>query len=406
MRPQQLKQLLAAIEAISACAEAESLIPTLLAQARDFFRVEAAWCWLSSGADHFQLHDTAGVEPPVPPQLQHMRLLAGRERALARRLVRLGYRSTLVAPLQIRARVIGMVAIGSRLPKRLTRIDADVYRFMVHHTCLLLDRKPRPPRSDPAAAPGPYDVLNPDMAQREHLYLLNTLISRITHGLNNIMATINGRIELLLNRPHNQSTMQHLGATLRAIVEASRLVRHIQALVSANEAHEAVMIDLNQMVRDSLQIARATWFLEFRDTRAPIELAADLRPLPALPAKAPDLRIAFLCLLRHAMDTLSPGNRLIIRTWTEHAATGEAVFISLVDDVGGSPHETQAVAFSEEEGIGILRSHAQTTHSQRALEFAETIVYQLGGRITVTQHAAGGATTLSFRLGDTTSYAR
>jgi len=403
MRFQQVKQLSAAMDELSGCADRDALLPTLLVHVRNLGRAEAAWIWLIVDPDQLTLQHVAGgtaVSATSSP-LYHISMSSSGGRAIAQRLRRLGYRSILVLPLHRGPRISGMVAIGAKRPRRLSRTDAEICRMLVQHTSFLLGRRQNHALSDSVMQPSTQSILSPAEMQREHIYLLNTLISRIAHGLNNTMVTINGRVELLLNKPHDQSTMQHLGAALRATLEAIRLVRHIQALTSSQAGSGAVMIDLNQLVRDSLQIARATWFLEFRRMHLPIDLTANLRPLPALAVKGPDLRIALLCLLQHVMDTLSPGSRLVVRTWTESEGIGESIAISVADESDQAPQDRWPSLAQEGEGIGLLLSGAQTADSQRALAFVETTVHNLGGRMTVVRNAAGGTTTtLRFSIGD------
>jgi signal transduction histidine kinase len=407
MRLQQLKRLAGAMEALSSCVEVDALLPVFLSRARDLFRLEAAWSWLLVDGDQLHLHHAEGVPSTVALQLQRIAMPATGEQAIARRLRRLGYRSALVAPLRLRTRISGMVAVGSRSPRRLRRIDSHMWGLLVRYAGSLLDLLQRQSPLVSAAELPPGGIRRSCGEQGEHLHQLNALIAAITHDLNNTMAAINGRVELLLNRPHDQRTMQHLGATLRAITEANHLIRHIQALVNGRHRQGAVMIDLNQLLRDSLQIARSTWFQEFRDRPVPIELVAELRPMPALPGRAPDLRIAFLCLLRHAMDTLHPGGGLIMRTWTDDEDPSQTVFISISDAIGQPLEMDQAPIADPDEGIGFLLESAQTAESRRVLQFVQTTVYDLGGRIAVHRNAAGGSTiTLRFSVGGAASSGR
>jgi len=222
--------------------------------------------------------------------------------------------------------------------------------------------------------------------QHERTHLLNIFVSGITHDLNNAMTAISGRVELLLHRHHDQATLQHLVAAHHAIIDASQMIRHIHGFMSGDHEGGVVMVDINQLVRDSLQIARSTWFQGFRQTRVPVDVEADLQPVPALPGRASDLRIAFLCLLRHAMDTLRPGGRLMVRTSSVGETEGQVV-VRLSDDPG------QASTAEHEDGIGILLRQAHTPESQLALEFVQTIVRNLEGQITVHRSADGGTTT-------------
>jgi hypothetical protein len=163
--------------------------------------------------------------------------------------------------------------------------------------------------------------------------------------------------------------------------------------MSGDHVGGLVMVDINQLVRDSLQIARSTWFQGFRQRRVPVDLGADLQPVPAVPGKASDLRIALLCLLRHAMDTLRPGSGLMVRTSSVGEAEGQLIVVSLSDDPG------QPSTAEHEDGIGILLRRAHTPESQVALEFLQTIVRNLNGQITVDRSADGGtATTLIFSV--------
>jgi K+-sensing histidine kinase KdpD len=319
-----------------------------------------------------------------------MKMPAGGRRVIARRLRRIGYRSVLVVPLQAHTRMLGIVAVGSRSSRQLRRVDAAACAILAQYAGILFEMlQGQPPSISGEAVPREESPSSPELA-REHFDLLNALIARITHGLNNVMATVNGRVELLLNRPYDQHTMQHLSSTLRAVIEANQLVRHIQNLVSGQRGQEAVMVDLNQLVRDCVQIARFTWFMEFRARRVPGELMADLRPMPALPTRAPELRIALLCLLQHAMDMLGPGARLVIRTWTEREDASEMLFIRLFDESGQPPEVAQTPTVGGEEGMGLLLNSAHVTESRRTLEFVATTVQDLGGRITVYRNASCG----------------
>jgi signal transduction histidine kinase len=223
--------------------------------------------------------------------------------------------------------------------------------------------------------------------QNERLRLLNTFISGITHDLNNALTTISGRMELLLNRLHDQVTLQHLGAAHRAINEASQMIRHMHGLVSGYREDGVVMVDINQLVGDSIQMARSAWFQGFRQTHIAVDLGAELNPVPALATRPLDLRIALLCMLRHAMDTVRPGGELMVRTSSVGEDEGQTVVVSISDD------PSQSSTAARDEGIGLLLRQIHTLESQRALEFVQTIIRNLDGQITVDRSADGGTTT-------------
>jgi signal transduction histidine kinase len=387
MQLQQIKRLVAGLEACAECTDLEALMAALVAQIRQLFPVDVAFIWLLRDGEQLHLHHAEGVPPALASRLQLLKATASGARSVARRLQRQGYRSVLAAPLGLPRRMLGMVAVGSRRSRAFGRIEAVIFRALVQYAGGCLERLQSSPtlearemrRQESAARD--VEVLN------EQMRLLKRFIAGITHDLNNAMTSISVRVELLLNRLHDQVTLQYLGAAYHAVNEAGQMIHHIQDLASGYRERGAVMLDINQLVTDSLQIAQLAWFLDFRTTHAPVDLGVELTPVPPLPGRSSELRIAFLCILRHAMDTLRPGSRLMVRTRFEGTDEGQTVFISISDE------SDQFSTAERQEGIELLRGIADTAESQRGLQVAQAIIRNLGGRVTVQRSAAGGTTT-------------
>jgi hypothetical protein len=218
----------------------------------------------------------------------------------------------------------------------------------------------------------------------------------LIHDLNNAMAVISGRVELLLHSLHDRALLRHLMEAQHATLEACETIRHMHGFVSSGHEGGLGLVDINQLVRDSLQIVRSSWFQDFCQRRVPVDLREDLQPVPALSGRASDLRMALLCLLRHAMDTLRPGDSLMVRTSAVGEAAGRFVLVSLAAD----PYQPETV--EHEDGIGILLRQTLTPESRLVLEFAQAIIYDLEGQITVDRSGDGAtATTLTFPVGRT-----
>jgi signal transduction histidine kinase len=387
MRLRDLKHFDAALEALTACVDADMLLGALIGHTRNLFHMEAAFVWLTTNEKQSRLHLTEGVPASVASRLQRLTISASGERTIARRLHKLGYRAVLAAPLRVQGRMVGLVAVGSQRSRRLSRIETASFHLMVRYAVSALERWQFPPMLDGKVARLPM-APNSDLdVQNERRHLVNIFIAGITHDLNNAMAAIGGRVELLLNRLHDRATLPHLEAAHRAIIEASQMIRHIHNFVSGDHEGGVVMVDINQLVRDSVQIARSTWFQGFRQRRDPIDLGTDLHPVPAVPVRASDLRIVLLCLLRHAMDTLRPGGRLIVRTSSMGEDEGQMVVVSLADDPG------QASTAEREEEVEFPRGQVHTPEGHLALAFVQAMLRDFDGRITVHPSPAGGTTT-------------
>ncbi|HSF33304.1 MAG TPA: GAF domain-containing protein [Candidatus Tectomicrobia bacterium] len=393
MRLQQLKHLEAAMEAFAAYVDVDTLLAALLADIRHLFHMDAAFVWLAAEGDLFRLQLADGASASVVSRLQRVKMSASGVRNVARRLRQLGYHTVLPAPLRTHAGIVGLVAAGSRRPHRSGRIDAAMFRLLVQSVARALERLPSLPLQESMDAHRPVAARPSPEVQNERMRFLNMFISGIAHDLNNAITTISGRVELLLNRVHDQVTLQHLGAANGASNEVAQMVRHIHNLVSGSHEDRMVMVDINQLVRDCVQIARSTWFQGFRHTRVPVELGVELSPVPALLGRSLDLRIVLLCLLRHAMDTVRPEGVVMVRTRCEGEEGLETLLVSISDDPG------QFSAAGEDQGFGLLLSHLHSPDSRRALEFVQAIIRDLGVRITVQRGAGGGTiTTLIFNL--------
>jgi signal transduction histidine kinase len=388
MRLQDLNQLEAAMEAFAACADVDLLLATLLTSIRHLFHADAAFVWLVADDERLRLQLSDGAPASVASRLHHLKIATSGARTVARRLHKLGYRSVLSAPLRVHARGAGLVAAGSRRSRRAGRIDAAIFRLVVQSVSRLLERlQPLAPQqgADARRRTAPHGGLE---LQNERMRFLTMFISGIAHDLNNAITTIGGRVELLSNRIHDQVALHHLGATHGASTEVAHLVRQIHNFVSGYREDSTVMVDVNQLVLDSIQIARSTWFQEFRHTRVPVELSVELNPVPALLGRSLDLRILLLCLLRHAMDTVRPGGTVTVRTWCAREEGEETVLFSISDDPGHPPTE------EGDQGVGLLMRQLHTPDSQHALAFVQTIIRDLGVRMRVQRSAGGGTITL------------
>jgi signal transduction histidine kinase len=387
MQFQHLRHLAATMDAYSACLDVDALVAALLAHTRQLFPAEVAFVWLMGDGEQLHLRRAEGIPGAVGSRLRLMKMSVSGERSVVRQLRRLGYRAVLAAPLRLPTRMVGMVAVGSQRSRRFGRIDTALFKMLVQNAGSQLERLHFSSALEAGEAQQ-YDAADGDLgSEGESLPLLNMFISRISQDLNHSIATVSSRLERLLNRLHDRATLQLLGAAFRAINDASRLIRQIHDLASSYREHGAVMIDLNQLVRDSLQSTQSAWFQEFRHTRVPVDLAADLNPVPTFAGRSSDLRIALLCLLRHAMDTRCPGGQLMVRTWSEGEDEGQTVFLSISDDPDPSS------AAEQEEGIASFPEHLHTPESQCVLGIVQALIRNLGGEILVQRSVGGGTTT-------------
>jgi CheY-like chemotaxis protein len=102
-----------------------------------------------------------------------------------------------------------------------------------------------------------------------------------------------------------------------------------------------VLVDLNETVRESIDLTRARWEHEAQVRGAQIEMTFEPGALPPVSGRNAELREVLTNLILNAVDALPRGGRLTIRTWSE---PGRA-FVSVADSGPGMPEETRGRAF-------------------------------------------------------------
>ena len=173
------------------------------------------------------------------------------------------------------------------------------------------------------------------------LRAVGELAAGAAHHLNNLMAVVLGRSQLLLYRNRDPEMGAALRTIERAALDAADTVRRIQVFSRAGHGASAAPVDLNETVRESIDLTRARWEHEAQVRGARIEMTFEPGALPPVSGRNAELREVLTNLILNAVDALPRGGRLTIRTWSE---PGRAV-VSVADSGPGMPEETRGRAF-------------------------------------------------------------
>jgi CheY-like chemotaxis protein len=173
------------------------------------------------------------------------------------------------------------------------------------------------------------------------LRAVGELAAGAAHHLNNLMAVVLGRSQLLLYRNRDPEMGSALRTIERAALDAADTVRRIQAFSRAGHGGSAALVDLNDTVRESIDLTRARWEHEAQVRGAQIELVFEPGALPPVSGRNAELREVLTNLILNAADALPRGGRLLIRTWGE---PGRAL-VSITDSGPGMPEDVRGRAF-------------------------------------------------------------
>jgi CheY-like chemotaxis protein len=212
------------------------------------------------------------------------------------------------------------------------------------------------------------------IAQSEKLRALGQLAGGVAHNFNNLLAAILGHTQLLRRKISELPEAERLDIIERAALDGAAVVRRINSfsLQASDEKFEPS--DLNQLVRDSLDLTRTRWE---DDARAQgITYTIDFRPasIPQVSGRASELREVFVNIIFNALDSMAPrGGRLLVNT----GCTPAGAFARFSDEGVGMSEEVRKRIFEpffttkglSGTGLGLSASYA--------------IIERHGGRIEV-----------------------
>jgi PAS domain S-box-containing protein len=154
-------------------------------------------------------------------------------------------------------------------------------------------------------------------AQADKLRALGQLASGVAHDLNNSLAAILGRAQLLQRAISDSSGRQHLDIINTAAEDAAATVRRIQTFARQSQAKEFERLDARALIQDAIEITRTRWENAASGRVYHVGLARastteiDNVTLSVM-GVASELREVFVNLIVNAIDAMPAGGRLTI----------------------------------------------------------------------------------------------
>ena len=179
------------------------------------------------------------------------------------------------------------------------------------------------------------------LVRTEKLRALGEMASGVAHDFNNLLASVLGRAQLLLRRVQEPQQRQWLQVIERSALDGAQTVRRLQDFTRIRRDQPLVPLDLNQVVRDSLDITQSRWKDESTSRGIVIEVRTRLTDVPAVPGDASELREAMTNLILNAVDAMPEGGTLTLAT----ALVDDRVEVTISDTGVGMPPEVREKVF-------------------------------------------------------------
>jgi GAF domain-containing protein/CheY-like chemotaxis protein len=180
------------------------------------------------------------------------------------------------------------------------------------------------------------------IVRSEKLRALGEMASGVAHDFNNLLAVILGRAQMLLHRVTDPTARKWLEIIERSALGGAKTVRRLQEFTRIRRDQPAVAVNLNQVVRESLELTESSWRLEPRRRGIVIEAVSDLAPdLPTTISDPAELREVMTNLILNAVEAMPRGGTLTLST----ARRGEFIELRVVDTGVGIPEAARGKIF-------------------------------------------------------------
>ncbi len=231
------------------------------------------------------------------------------------------------------------------------------------------------------------EVAREQLIQGARLRTLGELAMGATHSLNNLLTSILGHTQLLLEHTRQPEARNELNEIQRAATASAQMMRRLQDLSPVGEEENFEESDLNALVREASEITRFIWRDQSEVNGIVVDLIKDLTDVPPILARPSQLREALVALILNAIEAMPRGGMITMRT--ERKA--DNVLVSVIDTGDGMPEDTKMRVFDPfftTKGAG---------HAGVGLSVVTEIVARHNGAIHV-ESELGRGTTLTLSL--------
>jgi signal transduction histidine kinase len=225
------------------------------------------------------------------------------------------------------------------------------------------------------------------IVEGETLRAVGQMASGMAHHVNNLLAVISGRVQLLLGRTQPPEVRRPLEIVQQATFDAADVVRRVLGFTALQPVASGAPVHMNDIVREVVELSRPRWRDEAQMRAVALDVTLELGDVPYVNGDASALREVVMNLLFNAIDAMQESGTIRIATWAADAW----VHCSVADT---------GVGMSDE-----VRKHAVepffTTKGPRGtglgLSVSHSVIQRHGGQLNLRPNEGGG-TVVTLRL--------
>jgi GAF domain-containing protein/CheY-like chemotaxis protein len=231
-----------------------------------------------------------------------------------------GVRTFSGLPVMLGDRLLGVLAVSGSGGRPLGEADEALLQALVGQAAVAIQNarlyeEARAHEIDARRALDELRRTQEQLVRMEKLRALGEMASGVAHDFNNVLAVILGRVQLLQRRLRDPTFRRWLSIVEQAALDGAQTVRQIQEFTRIRRDQPTQTVDLNQAIRDAVEMTRTRWREESQSRGIEIRLALDLGIVPTVDGQPSELREALTNLVLNAVDALPQGGEIRIATW-------------------------------------------------------------------------------------------
>ena len=183
------------------------------------------------------------------------------------------------------------------------------------------------------------EQLEGELIKVERLRALGEMSGGVAHDFNNILGTILGYAQLLLEKIDAPPARKQLEIIEKAALDGAETVRRIQEFTRVRADSSAFTeVDIRQVVEDSVEFTRTRWKHEAKARGIDIDVRCEFDDPPVIVGDPSGLREVFTNLIINAVDAMPKGGTIRIAARRAAPGEGDGVLVTVSDSgVGMSP---------------------------------------------------------------------
>lgn len=225
------------------------------------------------------------------------------------------------------------------------------------------------------------------LTQGVHLRSVGRLTGGLAHAMNNTMAVIVGRAQIVEEQLTNQELREEMRSLQRIARGGAESFRQLHQFASERDGREVTRVDVNNIINQVIQLTRFRWRDDAEASGISIDIVKDLDVVPQVWGYAALLRDALVELILNSVEAMPLGGIVTLRT--ERAE--DQVAILVIDQGEGMDEVTRTRAlepFFTTKAMG---------HVGLGLATVADIARQMNGALTLAS-APGQGTTVRIQL--------